>query len=285
MQLDQNPAAGQMSQIPADSFEQIARAFAIADKVMTEQLETHLVPADGLYALCDANGARVTSLDVADRGIHEPLQWLLSRGRIEWVDTGRHLRLRLNAPCHTRSGATQQVDFPFYMPVLSVRDALAELLRVQPKGQPAEVTANAKLAPVGRAPQSAWDTAGLALLLSDQEPPAPCLEGLSARLLAPCSLERDANGWLSHPALPVCDEDVDMLGFLGAFGLDADVVSMAHSARDLYDAYQNSNDANCSSWAPLAPAGAGWILIAIFDSEDGPQALFIRRPPRSIEAR
>ncbi|WP_230961101.1 hypothetical protein [Burkholderia cepacia] len=103
------------------------------------------------------------------------------------------------------------------------------------------------------------------------------LEGLRQALLAPRTIVRDENGWLTHPAFPACDEDVRADRFLAAFGIESAFVSMESDVDiDAYERHHESGYFNCSWWLPTTPAGEGWQLLEIYDTETGPYALFAR---------
>lgn len=103
------------------------------------------------------------------------------------------------------------------------------------------------------------------------------LEGLRRALLAPRAIVRDENGWLTHPALPACDEDVRADRFLAAFGIESAFVSMESEVDiDAHERSFESGDFNCSWWIPTTPAGEDWQLLEIYDTEAGPYALFAR---------
>jgi hypothetical protein len=105
------------------------------------------------------------------------------------------------------------------------------------------------------------------------------LEGLRDALLAPREIARDAEGWLTHPAFPLYDEDVRTDLFLAAFGMESDFVSMEADDSEAYDRYNDAADADCSYWIPTPPEGTGWMLIDIYDTEDGPYAMYARATP------
>jgi ribosomal protein L12E/L44/L45/RPP1/RPP2 len=108
------------------------------------------------------------------------------------------------------------------------------------------------------------------------EPSAANLEGLAKALLAPREIVRDADGWLDHPALPVCDEGVRFDALLGAFGLETYFRAMdGDISPEEYDRYYDEQG-GCAVWTPTPPEGNGWKLIAIYDTEDGPYAMFAR---------
>ncbi|WP_321882566.1 hypothetical protein [Burkholderia cepacia] len=103
------------------------------------------------------------------------------------------------------------------------------------------------------------------------------LEGLRRALLAPRAIVRDENGWLTHPAFPACDEDVRADRFLAAFGIESAFVSMESEVDiDAFERHLESGDFNCSWWNPTMPAGEGWQLLEIYDTDAGPYALFAR---------
>lgn len=103
------------------------------------------------------------------------------------------------------------------------------------------------------------------------------LQGLREKLLAPREIVRDEDGWLTHPDFPICDEDVRADKFLEAFRIESAFVGMEEDVDfETYDRYVESEEPNCSAWIPTPPAGNGWLLLEIYDTEDGPHALFGR---------
>lgn len=109
------------------------------------------------------------------------------------------------------------------------------------------------------------------------EPSGANLEGLAKALLAPREIVRDAQGWLDHPALPVCDENVRFDELLGAFGLETYFRAMDGDID--CDAYERIVDAGngCAEWTPTPPEGEGWTLLTVYETEDGPYAMFARQ--------
>lgn len=105
------------------------------------------------------------------------------------------------------------------------------------------------------------------------------LEGLAECLLAPRDMTRDQDGALYHPAFPVLDEGVSTVLFLAAFGLECAFVDMESDAPALFD-NDGDGEHDMAAWTPTPPA-SGWVLLEIFDGEDGPCAMFARResPP------
>jgi hypothetical protein len=102
------------------------------------------------------------------------------------------------------------------------------------------------------------------------------LEGLAKALLAPREIVRDADGWLDHPALPVCDESVRFDELLSAFGMETYFRAMdGDVSPEEYDRYYDEQG-GCAGWTPAPPDGDGWRLLAVYDTEDGPNAMFAR---------
>lgn len=102
---------------------------------------------------------------------------------------------------------------------------------------------------------------------------------------------RDDEGWAAHPDLdlllmdppdgveaedseqPVDPDKLRAAGFdWKYFGMDSQLAE-DHPA---YHRYFDLGEPNCSDWEPEPPAGEGWRLVAIWDTEDGPQAMFVR---------
>lgn len=106
-----------------------------------------------------------------------------------------------------------------------------------------------------------------------QHTTAPDLQGLRDALLTPREIIRDSCGMLDHPSFPVFDEDVSARLFVKAFGLEAAFALMEDDVDlDTMEAY----DGDCTAWTPTPPAGEGWLLTLIYDTEEGPCAMFVR---------
>lgn len=107
----------------------------------------------------------------------------------------------------------------------------------------------------------------------------PDLEGLRNNLLTPIEIIRDENGYFYHPALPLTDENVSPRKLLEAFGLQAEFVSMEDGCTDKNLLESVSDGGSCAAWEPSPPDGEGWVLLAIYDTEDGVIAWFARPAP------
>lgn len=89
---------------------------------------------------------------------------------------------------------------------------------------------------------------------------------------------RDENGHVQHPDMDgIGWDEFDMGPQLRAIGWHTKTVSFESDASDEARArYDEGNSPDCSYWTPTPPQGDGWLLAAIYDTEDGPVALFVR---------
>lgn len=113
----------------------------------------------------------------------------------------------------------------------------------------------------------------------------PVLDGQwRRRMLDGAVLIRDAMGCGDHPALPALEEGMKPMEFFGALGIElVGVMAENQMDGDAYDAMAEAPDYNV--WTPEAPAGEGWALVAIFDTEDGPAAWWMREAAPEQPAR
>lgn len=86
--------------------------------------------------------------------------------------------------------------------------------------------------------------------------------------------------WVKHPDLPEWGEHEDGTPLLEAMGFDARFVSMEDDgSEDLNELYMSARkeDQYCiAEWVPTPP-GPSWLLAGLWDTEDGPVALFVRQ--------
>jgi hypothetical protein len=95
---------------------------------------------------------------------------------------------------------------------------------------------------------------------------------------------RDEMGFTYHPDIPnpePHDEEQPITPYLWAIGWDGYFLSAEADMTDAaYDAAVDSSD--FTAWTPAQPEGEGWRLAAIYDTENGPYALFVRPFPHLI---
>lgn len=96
-----------------------------------------------------------------------------------------------------------------------------------------------------------------------------------ARLLDGRPLLRDAMGFAWHPELALLDEGMKVKAFHAALGVEVKhTMADDDLTTDEYDAMCDAE--NWSNWTPKPPSGEAWNLVAIFDTEDGPAAWWMR---------
>ena len=95
----------------------------------------------------------------------------------------------------------------------------------------------------------------------------------------PATVERDDMGFWTHPDLPVYEEGDTPKETVEQWSRRVGIEIHRVDAEDDMDeeAFEAVCDGGgCLSWEPSKPAGDGWHLIAIKDTEDGPMAWWAR---------
>lgn len=98
--------------------------------------------------------------------------------------------------------------------------------------------------------------------------------------IQPMRVERDKDGWWSHPGIPDFSEDATAFNaWLVAHGLET-TYKMLESEGDSHPAYVSyfeKEDVSFAAWEPIPPVGDGWFTFSIHDTEDGPAWVWARR--------
>lgn len=100
-------------------------------------------------------------------------------------------------------------------------------------------------------------------------------------LIQPLPVERDGDGWWSHPDyLKGFDEEStsdQLKEWIEAQQLQTRVAYMeSEVSSEEYDAHVEAEEYGCSKWEPDHP-GEGWFCLSIHDTEDGPVCVWGRR--------
>ncbi|OWY39365.1 hypothetical protein CEK28_08585 [Xenophilus sp. AP218F] len=96
------------------------------------------------------------------------------------------------------------------------------------------------------------------------------------RVFAPQDVKRDEDGWWTHTAFAWIDEGFDVRVWLARHGMEALYQYMTCDIdSDDWKAFELTS--SCAHWQPRPPAGDGWFLAAIFETEDGPRAAWVRQ--------
>lgn len=73
---------------------------------------------------------------------------------------------------------------------------------------------------------------------------------------------------------------VGAAGYKHAYSYMTDDVEDEHPA---WIAYFEAGEPSCALWEPALPDGDGWRVVAIYDTEDGPAAMFVRERQSASE--
>lgn len=89
---------------------------------------------------------------------------------------------------------------------------------------------------------------------------------------------RDEMGFWTHPAWP-CDGEEDAIhkSWFPDNGLDLLVMTMESDGPEgLFETWNDEGLCDCTPWSPSKPAGDGWFIFSIHDTEDGPICVWVR---------
>ncbi|WVB77770.1 hypothetical protein PCP75_12860 [Pseudomonas aeruginosa] len=90
-------------------------------------------------------------------------------------------------------------------------------------------------------------------------------------------VERDQFGFWTHPNYPDLADNCssnEAQETLRRLGLELQTVFMESDAPRLYDSARS--DQRYSEWIPTRPEGAGWFVLSIHDTENGPVCQYVR---------
>jgi hypothetical protein len=101
--------------------------------------------------------------------------------------------------------------------------------------------------------------------------------------IQPLPVERDANGYWSHPGIPDGDNNPESHAAFSAWLIQQGLTYQISSLEDeddthpVYHSYFEEENANIINWLPTAPTGDGWFTLSIHNTEDGPVWIWVRR--------
>ena len=89
----------------------------------------------------------------------------------------------------------------------------------------------------------------------------------------------DASGYFIHPDIPGKEENDDVRALCRELGYDVDIVEFEYDATDQLhdDYYEREDETAVGRWTPTPPDGESWMLVAKYETENGPCAFFVRR--------
>ena len=99
-----------------------------------------------------------------------------------------------------------------------------------------------------------------------------------AVLIQALLVERDENGFWTHPAWPQDgDENAIQKGWFAENGLEYCMVEMEYDGQEeLMEKWVNEGLCDCTAWDPSPAPGDGWFVFSIHDTEDGPVCVWVR---------
>ncbi|CAB3858705.1 hypothetical protein LMG26788_02145 [Achromobacter pulmonis] len=95
-------------------------------------------------------------------------------------------------------------------------------------------------------------------------------------------VQRDSEGYWTHPAHPSFDEDQaeEARAWFGVQQLEYHIAYLESEAEDhpaVVAYWGDAGDSNISAWEPPRPEGEGWFVLSIHDTEDwGPVCVWVR---------
>lgn len=96
-------------------------------------------------------------------------------------------------------------------------------------------------------------------------------------LIQPMQVERDTSGCWTHPAWPSTDDELIPFAWFTDRGLEIHQRYFEGDApEELQAAWFLNGIPDCSAWTPSKPAGDGWFIFSIHDTEDGPICVWVR---------
>ncbi len=111
---------------------------------------------------------------------------------------------------------------------------------------------------------------------------------MSAVLIGPAEVQRDAEGWWTHPSIPEFDEgqEAEYRAWIKGQWLVTSFDLLEHEDADhpSYVEYYENGGTDVSAWHPTPPDGDGWFVLSIHDTEDGPVFVWARRDPERVAA-
>ena len=101
-------------------------------------------------------------------------------------------------------------------------------------------------------------------------------------LIQPLPVERDIDGWWSHPDyLSEFDDEITEEQFTDWCARHQVETKISHMESDVdadvFDTYMNDGQVDCSAWVIQHPAEPGWFILSIHDAEDGPVCVWGRK--------
>ena len=95
-------------------------------------------------------------------------------------------------------------------------------------------------------------------------------------MLRPAPVERDEHGYWLHPDLEDIPVDTPLGEHPAAEGMELAFRLLHPDEGEVADRYFRQGAIDISAWEPAPPAGDGWFIVAIYDTEEGACCAFAR---------
>lgn len=86
----------------------------------------------------------------------------------------------------------------------------------------------------------------------------------------------DDEGYFIHPDIPGDEESDNVQSLCKDAGYECAFVGMESDSPDMADEFYAGDQESVARWNPTSPEGGGWMLVAKYDTEEGPHAMFVR---------
>ena len=101
---------------------------------------------------------------------------------------------------------------------------------------------------------------------------------MSIKPIVPVDVIRDEDGWFSHPQYFTepewegvdCMTQAEFDKYIAERGIETATTSLEGDDYEAHERYCDDGQVDCSGWEPSRPAGEGWFVLSIHDTEDGP---------------
>ena len=108
------------------------------------------------------------------------------------------------------------------------------------------------------------------------------IERLDRVPLSPAPVARDEDGWWTHPEfLAEYDDEItteEYQAWCARKRIETSLTFMNDDAsEEINERYGNDGACSCADWTITPRAGAGWFMVSIHDTEDGPVCVWARR--------
>ena len=108
---------------------------------------------------------------------------------------------------------------------------------------------------------------------------------MTIKPILPVEVVRDEDGWFTHPQYFTepewdgvdCMTQAEFDKYIAERGIETATTSLEGDDSEMHERYCEEGQVDCTAWTPSKPAGEGWFMLSIHDTEDGPICVWGRR--------